>query len=802
MPLMSGIRLGPYEILAAIGAGGMGEIYRARDTRLDRDVAIKVLPHLLASDESALARFEREAKALAALSHPNLLAIHDFGVHAGTAYAVMELLEGTSLRGRLAGADSDHALPLRKVLDYGIQIARGLAAAHGKQIVHRDLKPENVFVTTDGRVKILDFGLALAQQPAPVSPDGVTIALATNPGTVMGTVGYMAPEQVRGEPVDHRADIFAFGCVLYEMVARRRAFERPTSAETMTAILHDDPPAVSNPSELPAPLHSIISRCLEKQREERFQSASDLAFNLEHAREASGTSRAMPVRAVPPSRMRPVAIVSLALATGAAGWLGRGLVGAPPAKGAPPGHFVQLTDLPGLERWPSLSPDGQSILYAGSSGDNEDIFLLRVGGRNPLNLTADSPSGDSQPAFSPDGTHIAFRSERSGGGIFVMGATGESVRRVTDSGFAPSWSPDGSELVVSTSTFVDPFSRNVGAKLFAVNVGTGDRRLLDDGDAVQPAWSPHGQRVAFWGTAEGSQRDIWTVPSAGPGAGPRVRVTKDAATDWYPRWSPDGQWLYFLSDRGGVMNVWRVRIEESTGRVLGEAESVVAPAPAVNGITFSRSGQMAFSTLDQRTTIERLTLDPAREEIVGPAEVVLRGSRRIGFLEWSPDAQWLAFATLGSRENIFLIRPDSSGYRQITDDEFKNRGPAWSPDGSRIAFYSNRGGALPDLVCQPRRRWTQTDNERRAGPRADMVAGPRHACGELVNHAQILGTVRRAHRDADFSSAASRRGTRCGLFSRVDLVAGRRVHRGRAPGTAAVRWRERRDVPSLRLFRP
>ena len=238
-----------------------------------------------------------------------------------------------------------------------------------------------------------------------------------------------------------------------------------------------------------------------------------------------------------------------------------------------------------------------------------------------------------------------------------MGATGESVRRVTDFGFAPSWSPDASELVVSTSTFVDPFSRNVGAKLFAVNVGTGDRRLIDDGDAVQPAWSPHGQRVAFWGTAEGSQRDIWTVPSAGPGAGPRVRVTRDAATDWFPRWSPDGRWLYFLSDRGGVMNVWRVEIEESTGRVLGEAESVVAPAPAVNGITFSRNGQMAFSTLDQRTTIERLTLDPVREEIVGPAEVVLRGSRRIGFLEWSPDAQWLAFATLGSRENIFLNPP-------------------------------------------------------------------------------------------------------------------------------------------------
>jgi len=690
MPLTAGTRLGPYEIVCAIGAGGMGEIYRARDTRLNRDVAVKVLPRLLATDESALARFEREAKALAALSHPNLLAIHDFGVHDRTAYAVTELLEGSTLRGRLVAGEKEHALPLRKVLDYGIQIAKGLAAAHGKQIVHRDLKPENVFVTADGRVKILDFGLA--HQLEAVASDGVTVAAATTPGTVMGTVGYMAPEQVRGEAVDYRTDIFAFGCLLYEMVAGRRAFERPTAAETMTAILNDDPPTVSGPPELSLPLHSIILRCLEKQREERFQSASDLAFHLEQAREASGASRPIRERASLPPRTRSVVLVGLAFAIAAIGWFGRGLIGTPPAARAPAGHFVQLTDLPGLEHWPSLSPDGQSILYAGSSGGTEDIFLLRVGGRNPLNLTADSPSGDSQPAFSPDGTRIAFRSERSGGGIFVMGATGESVRRVTDFGFAPSWSPDGSELAVSTSSFIDPFSRNVGAKLFAVSVATGDRRLIDDGDAVQPAWSPHGQRIAFWGATDGGQRDIWTVPAVGSAAGRRVSVTADLATDWSPQWSPDGQWLYFLSDRGGLMNVWRTRIDESSGRVLGDAESVVAPAPAVSGITFSRNGQMAFSTLDQRTTIEQLPLDPVREAIAGPAELVLRGSRRIAFLDWSPDSQWLSFATVGARENIFLIRPDGSGYRQVTDDEFKNRGPVWSHDGSRIAFYSNRAG--------------------------------------------------------------------------------------------------------------
>jgi Tol biopolymer transport system component len=378
-------------------------------------------------------------------------------------------------------------------------------------------------------------------------------------------------------------------------------------------------------------------------------------------------------------------------------------MGTPPVQRAAPARFVQLTDFPGAERWPSLSPDGQSIAYAAVVGGNEDIHVLRVGGRNPVNLTADSAAADSLPAFSPDGSRIAFRSERSGGGIFVMGATGESVRRATDFGFAPSWSPDGSELVVSTSNFAEPFSRNISGKLFAVKVATGERRLIDDGDAVQPAWSPNGHRVAFWGLATGRTglRDIWTVPAAGPEAGSRVSVTNDAATDWYPQWSADGRWLYFLSDRGGVMNVWRVPIDESSGRVLGDAESVVAPALALSGITFARNGQMAYATVEHRSTIERLMLDPVREQIVGAPDVVLRESRRIAYLDWSPDGEWLAFSTTGTRENIFLVRPDGSGYRQVTDDEFRNRGPVWSSDGSRFAFFSNRSGLYQVWTVNP-----------------------------------------------------------------------------------------------------
>ena len=386
-------------------------------------------------------------------------------------------------------------------------------------------------------------------------------------------------------------------------------------------------------------------------------------------------------------------IVALALAAAAAAeWLGARLA-TPSAQSAAPARFVQLTDFPGPERWPSLSPDGPSIAYAALTAGNEDIYVLRVGGRNPVNLTADSATVDSQPAFSPDGNRIAFRSDRSGGGIFVMGATAESVRRITDFGFAPSWSPDASELVVSTSNFVEPFGRNPGGKLFAVKVATGDQRLIDDGDAVQPAWSPNGHRVAFWGLSAGGQRDIWSVPSAGLEAGPQVSVTNDAATDWYPRWSADGRRLYFLSDRGGVMNLWRVPIDESSGRILGDAESVVAPALALSGIAFARGGQMAYATADHRSTIERLTLDPIREQIVGSADVVLRESRRVAFLARSPDAQWLAFSNTGTRENVFLVRPDGSGYRQVTDDEFRNAVPLGLPtDRASHSFRTAAAG--------------------------------------------------------------------------------------------------------------
>ena len=287
MTLAAGTKLDSYEVLGLLGAGGMGEVYRARDPVLKREVAIKLLPPFVSQDPDRLHRFEQEAQAAAALNHPNILAVHQFGVFEGVPYLVSELLEGGTLRQLLRRGP----MPVRKAIDYGVQIAHGLSAAHEKGIVHRDLKPENLFVTKDGRIKILDFGLAKLMQHQP-EPDGAapTMTHQTDPGMVMGTVGYMSPEQVRGKTVDHRTDIFAFGAILYEMLTGKRAFQRSTSAETMTAILNDDPPGISQlvPTTPPG-LQRVLHRCLEKNPEQRFHSASDLAFALE-ALSDSGSS--------------------------------------------------------------------------------------------------------------------------------------------------------------------------------------------------------------------------------------------------------------------------------------------------------------------------------------------------------------------------------------------------------------------------------------------------------------------------------------------------------------------------------
>jgi eukaryotic-like serine/threonine-protein kinase len=713
MTLTAGTRLGHYEIVASIGAGGMGEVYRATDTKLGRDVALKVLPERVAESPELRERFEREARAVASLSHPGILAIYDLGTQGSTAFAVMELLEGETLRDRLATGP----LAPRRAVEVALQLARALAAAHDKGVVHRDVKPENVFLTHDGQVKILDFGLA-RQAPGLLTGSGddsvsPTMAPGTEPGTVLGTVGYMSPEQVKGQEADARSDIFSFGAVLYEMLTGRRAFRGETGAETMTAILRADPPEMETLTEGIAPaLERIVEHCLEKDPSRRFRDAHDLAFALETASGASSRSHA--AQALPstePSwrRFLPLAwavgwLVALSIAVQVGRLIEQRLREDRP-QAAPPVSFSRLTNLPGPELWPTLSPDGKTLAFVRSTGTGPDantrldIFIQRVGGGNAINLTPDSPENDMQPAFSPDGTRIAFRSERDGGGIFLMGSTGESVKRLADFGYNPCWSPDGREVVVSSVEWLDVMSRGTQGELWVIDVASGARRrIATPGDAVQPAWSPDGRRIAYWSVSDAGQRDVFTVPAAG---GPVVAVTTDAAVDWDPVWSPDGRQLYFSSDRGGTMSLWRVAIDPASGTLLGAPEPLTVPAAWAGFVSISADGHdLAYVSQDVRTTLMTAALDPVRGGLAGAPAVALRGSLEVRDAAISPDGSEIAFTSQG-REDLFVVRADGTGFRQLTDDAFRDRGPSWSRDGKRIAFYSNREGDYQAFTVRP-----------------------------------------------------------------------------------------------------
>jgi Tol biopolymer transport system component len=687
MTLLPGTRLGTYEVIGPLGAGGMGEVYRARDTKLDRDVAIKVLPERLASDSAALARFEREAKTVAALSHPNLLGIYDFGQQDGVTYAVTELLSGETLRDKLAAGP----IPRRKAIEYALQIARGLGAAHEHGVAHRDLKPENVFVTNDGRVKILDFGLAKPLLPESGVSGAATFG-ATEPGTVLGTVGYMSPEQVRGRPADHRSDIFSFGSILYEMLSGQRAFKGDSAVETLNAILVHDLPEPSGPPEdtLPPLLERIVRHCLEKNPEERFQSARDVAFDLETV---SGTTSSATRQLIAPVRekprwLAPAAGLAIALLLAGAFQVGKRAAAGGKATDVPAITFSQQTNQQGVEKFPALSPDGNNLAYVSRETGNDDIYLQRVGGHNPINLTKDSAEDDTQPAFSPDGSTITFRSERGGGGIFVMGATGESVRRLSDIGQNPSWSPDGKSIVVADEGVDQPLGRSGVSQLWTIDVATGQKRKIFAGDAVQPSWSPHGDRIAFWAIPKTTaQRDIWTISAAG---GAPVAVTQDAPLDWNPIWSADGKSLYFASDRGGSMNLWRIAIDEKTGKTSGAPQALTTPSFWSGHFSISRDGRhIAYLALNALASMERASFDPATGK-TGSFTPLLRLSGALLSPDVSPDGEWIAFRSLGGQEDLFLVRSDGTGLRKVTDDPHRDRGPTWSPDGKRIAFYSNR----------------------------------------------------------------------------------------------------------------
>ena len=471
----------------------------------------------------------------------------------------------------------------------------------------------------------------------------------------------------------------------------------------MSAILKEDPPelSVTNQNVSPA-LERVIRHCLEKTPERRLHSAHDLAFELESLTQTSGAAASVPAR-------RPLRIVRLAaVAAAVAAIVGAFLMGrrASPAPAAAPRTYLQLTSLSGMETSPAVSPDGQVVAFAKIANRKSHIWNQRSGGQNSTDLTPDCNEGTGWPAFSPDGNLVAYSSRCGGSGLFLMGATGESARRLTTFGDNPAWSPDGREIVFSTESGWVPYNRNTTSELWAADVATGKTRKLFAGDAVQPAVSPHALRIAYWGLPHtGSQRDVWTIPYAGLASGEKpVAVTQGAAIDWNPAWSADGRFLYFLSNRDGSMNLWRVPIGRKTGKPLGAPEPRTLPAREVGGFGLSRDGRLvAYVALELTYFLERLTIDPASGEARGQPVQVIQTSRAIGSGDTSPDGKLVVFDSQGSvQEDIFLAQADGTKVRHLTDDAARDRSPSFLPEGRRIAFQSDRGGSwdiwtiLPD----------------------------------------------------------------------------------------------------------
>jgi len=467
------------------------------------------------------------------------------------------------------------------------------------------------------------------------------------------------------------------------------------------AVLHQEPePLARLRPEVTPEIERIVAAMLAKDPGERYRDAGEALSDLRRVQGLATTfSGGLPVAAR--ARRRRVVAALLGI-----GLVGAGLVGflawrrSGRAVPLQPAGFSHLTDFQGRETFPSLSPEGTFFVYAKPMGGNFDLFLQRVDGGSPIRLAANSPADDTQPAYSPDGQQIAFRSERDGGGIFLMGATGESARRLTEFGFNPAWSPDGREIAVATESALDPASRESRSQIYLVDVAKGERRSLGVPDGVQPSWSPHGKRIAYWGLAQpGARRAIWTVSAEG---GTPVPVVDDVYYNWSPVWSPQGGLLYFASNRGGSMNLWRVAVDEDSGEVGGVPQPITTPSAWSALPSFSRDGRrLIYATNDNRSFIEQVPFDPKKGRTTGPPTLIYQGARPIWSADLSPDGAWLVFRSSSPQEDLFLIRPDGSELRQLTNDPDRDRAPRWSPDSREILFASNRSGKYEAWTIRP-----------------------------------------------------------------------------------------------------
>ncbi len=689
---MLGQSLGPYRVLAKIGEGGMGEVYRALDPRLQREVAIKVLPSSWMADERRRRRFLQEARAASALNHPNIVTIHEVGADSGVDYLVMEYVAGKTL---------DQIIPSQgmcvgEVLRLAIPLADALAHAHAAGIAHRDLKPSNVAVTTDGQVKVLDFGLAKLMQrgedtdPAE-SPGGEqeTATALSVPGTVAGTPAFMSPEQASGGRVDARSDVFSFGAVLYEMVTGRRAFSRGSAEATRAAVLTEQPPSPSDvvPG-VPRDLERLIQRCLRKEPDRRYQHMLDVKVDLQEISEEWHDS-ATSSRARRRSGARPGVVVGVGLASvlaASAVWFWAGRTG---RHATGPSAVVQpLTASSGEESWPSFSPDGQQVAFGwnGEQSDNWDIYLKIVGASEVRRLT-DDPAMDRAPSWSPDGRRIAFvRSEPDGSGMLhIVSALGGSSRRVSDLLVAGpiSWSPDGRFLVVRRSrTSTDA----PGVYLVPVEGGEPHQIVAVDAhtEFTSPAIAPDGRRLAFASCARRISPPPCDISVVELGAdytpaSPPQRLTRQAHSIDRVTWTADSRAIIYDALVGPMtFYLWRVGTGGGRDPQRFEVAGLGARSPAVA----ASGGRLAFSRMVFDQDIARLT---GGEQ----SAAFLVSSFYEGGPRFSPDGRRVAFESLrsGERTEIWLADADGRNPIQLTRGPGRwNGSPSWSPDGRRLAF--------------------------------------------------------------------------------------------------------------------
>jgi eukaryotic-like serine/threonine-protein kinase len=743
MTLDSGTILGPYQILAPLGAGGMGEVYRARDTRLQRDVAIKVLPESFARDAERLRRFEQEARAVAALNHPNILAVHDIGAQDGTHYIVTELLDGRTLREQL---DELHgsALPARKTIDYTRQICDGLAAAHNRGIVHRDLKPDNIFCTREGRIKILDFGLA-KQTPAASEAATLTgdtpISAQTQPGMVMGTVGYMSPEQVRGTPTDHRSDIFSLGAILYEMLSGRRAFRRDTTAETMTAILREEPPELTGTNAaLPPALQRIVHRCLEKEPAQRFQSAADLGFALEALSGSAGiatgsaanstlpsTAASAAAEARPPGarsarKWHPLITAALVMAALAAGWFARNATIAPKSVTS----FTQVTFRRGTVYAARLASDGNTVVYTAAwdgglpetyvaSKEAPESQSLNV--KNAILLSV-SPSGELAILTAAHSLHH-YEFE---GTLSTMPMGGGAPRDILKNVTAADWSVDGQSMAVIhlvdgkvrlefpigkvlyetsgeiTQPHISPDGKMVAflnhpylgddrGSVMVVDL-TGKSKVLSDGWESEQGldWSNSGNEVWFSATQRGSDFAIQAVTLAGKLrqvlAGPGGMRLFDIA--------PDGRLL--MSNSRITYSVY-ASINGAPTRDLSYLDTSYTPTLSNDGklILFS-SGSQASGNL-YAVLLRGTDGSPVIHMGQGQSVAI------------SPDNAWAAALLQKERPEIVMlpIGPGEALHPPSANLENAYSAFGWMPDSHRFLFAGSKSGDGQRIYIQDAR---------------------------------------------------------------------------------------------------